>query len=129
MNATFAPRDKRTCTRHKNVRNERVREISIFRGFADIRGSQKGIVAAGRGTDVPCLVPSLVRELQPRKSTSPLVATKEAATVKQMLQKERSQSRQSKDAKTVDASLIDGEQAYLIASRQLIQTLCSFRFQ
>ena len=35
-----------------------------------MRGSQKGRVADGRRTDVPCLVPSVIRELLPRKSTS-----------------------------------------------------------
>ena len=39
-----------------------------------MRGSQKGIGADGRRTAVHCLVPSVVRELQPRKSTSRLVA-------------------------------------------------------
>ena len=36
-----------------------------------MRGSQKGKAADGRRTDAPCLAPSVVRELQPRKSTSP----------------------------------------------------------
>ena len=39
-----------------------------------MRGSQIGIGADGRRADVPCLVPSVVHELRPRKSTSRLVA-------------------------------------------------------
>ena len=39
-----------------------------------MKGSQKGIGADGRRADVPCLVPSVVHELQLRISTSRLVA-------------------------------------------------------
>ena len=36
-----------------------------------MKGSQKGITADGRRTDVLCLVPTVVRELQPRKIDEP----------------------------------------------------------
>ena len=43
-------------------------------------GNQEVIGDDGRRTDVPCLVPSVVCELQLRKSTSPLVAISSAST-------------------------------------------------